>query len=117
MGFQGSRVAGTMDAQTIVRSGIIHAELLHRFNSDLLFLDYPSPEETRQLLTTTGLGNLAKKVGVTLVPEEIDWTQGGIRALETVATRLVIAGFRRDQQNPESASKAPGKLSTQRSRR
>jgi len=95
VGFQGSKTVGTVDAQTIARSGVIHTELLHRFNADLLFLDYPSPEETRRLLATTGLSGLAKKLGVRVIPEEIDWAQGGIRVLETLATQLAIARYRR----------------------
>jgi hypothetical protein len=90
--------------ETIVKSGIISNELLHRFNGDLIFLEYPSLEETRSLLNSSGISSLARRLGVTIGPEAIDWTQGGMRALETVATRLALAYHR---QNPASPTKLP----------
>jgi len=103
MGFQGSMVDVAVDVQTIARSGVIPVELLHRFSGDLLFLEYPSPCETAILLTTSGLADLAKKAGVTITPDQIDWTQGGMRALETLATRLAVAYYRLTEIEPLNA--------------
>lgn len=91
-----------MDA--IMASNLVSRELLNRFNNDIIFLEYPSLEETRCLLDASGISKLAKQLGVKVEPESIDWTHGGMRALETVATRLALAYHR---QNPASLTKQP----------
>ncbi len=91
-----------MDA--IMASNIVSRELLNRFNNDPVFLEYPSLEETRCLLRASGITRLAKQLGVEVEAESIDWAHGGMRALETVATRLVLAYHR---QHPASLAKLP----------
>jgi hypothetical protein len=90
--------------EAIMASNLISSELLNRFNNDPVFLEHPSLAETRCLLDASGITNLAKQLGVTVDPESIDWTHGGMRSLETVATRLALAYHR---QNPASLTKLP----------
>jgi hypothetical protein len=90
--------------EAIVKSRVISPELLHRFNGDPIFLEYPSLDETRNLLNASGISRLARQLGVKVEPESIDWTHGGMRSLETVATRLALAYHR---QNPASLTKLP----------
>ena len=61
-------------------------------------------DETRNLLNSSGISKLATHLGVTIGPEAIDWTQGAMRALEMVATRLALAY---DRQTPASLAKLP----------
>jgi len=91
-----------MDA--IMASNLVSRELLNRFNNDPVFLEYPSLEETRSLLRESGITRLAKQLGVTVEAESIDWAHGGMRSLETVATRLALAYHKR---NPASLNKLP----------
>ena len=90
--------------EAIMASNLISSELLNRFNNDPVFLEYPSLDETRSLLFASGISKLAKQLGVKVEPESIDWTHGGMRALETVATRLALAYHK---QNPASLVKRP----------
>jgi len=90
--------------EAIMSSNLVSRELLNRFNNDAIFLEYPSLEETRCLLNASGITRLAKQLGVKVEPESIDWTHGGMRSLETVATRLALAYHR---QNPASLTKLP----------
>ena len=109
VGFQGSAAAASVDAHDIIQAGVIPSELLHRFNNDILFLKYPTPEETATLLVSTGLATIAKSQGVTLTPEMIYWNNGGIRALETIATRLSVDLYRKQKRNAKVPPDAPVK--------
>jgi hypothetical protein len=62
-----------------------------------VFLLYPTPEETSQLLESTGITALASQVGATISPEQLDWNLGGMRVLENLATRLVIELYKSKQ--------------------
>ena len=104
VGFLGSAASATVEAHDIIQAGVIPSELLHRFNNDLLFLKYPTPEETAKLLVSTGLATMAKAQGVTLTPEMIDWNNGGIRALETIATRLSVDLYRKQKRRTKAQS-------------
>ncbi len=97
LGFHGTPAA--VNVETIASTKIIHAELLHRFNSDVVFVDYPSDDETEQILESTGITALAKQLGVPVSPKDVDWSHGGMRVLETIATRLALRRHqnRRDQ--------------------
>ncbi len=90
LGFLGNQHAKAVDLGAIAKSGMISPELLHRFNGDAVFVDYPTVEETAQLLESSGIARLAKQAGVPITPKEVDWRQGGMRVLETIATRLVL---------------------------
>jgi hypothetical protein len=88
MGFQSDRPsAERVDMAKIAASEMISPELLHRFGEPI-FIDYPTPEETAQLLESTGIASLAK--------------QAGLRVLETLATRLTMALYRSKQPSPTS---------------
>jgi SpoVK/Ycf46/Vps4 family AAA+-type ATPase len=95
VGFQGAQNVGTVDLGAIAKSGIISPELLHRFNGDPIFVDYPSREETAEILESSGIARLARQANTPIAPGDIDWTQGGMRVLETIATRLLLECHRR----------------------
>jgi hypothetical protein len=69
---------------------MISPELLYRFGEPI-FLTYPTREETQLLLESTGIAKLAKQVGIAVTADQIDYTQGGMRVLETLATRVELA--------------------------
>jgi hypothetical protein len=106
VGFLGSMEGSAVTADTIAHSELISPELLHRFSSDLLFLHYPSREETARLLESTGINALAGELGETINPDAIPWKNGGLRVLETIATRLVIARIERDRTTNASSHTA-----------
>jgi len=96
IGFAGAHEDAPVTSETIARSELISPELLHRFCSDLIFLEYPNRnEETACLLESTGIGALARELGETITPDDVDFALGGMRVLESIATRLVIARYRR----------------------
>jgi hypothetical protein len=99
IGFERAGDARAVTADTIARSRLISPEILFRFNSEILFISVPGPVETAQLLESTGINALASELGITIAPEEIQWeNKGGMRVLETLATRLVMARYERDRK-------------------
>lgn len=95
IGFQGGQDVKRVDLGAIAKSGIISVELLHRFCGDPIFVDYPSREETDEILESSGIARLARQANMPIDPAEIDWTKGGMRVLETIATRLLLECHRR----------------------
>jgi len=96
IGFAGAYEDVQVTADAIARSEYISPELLHRFcSSDLIFLQFPNRAETARLLESTGISALARELGETITPDEVDYTKGGMRVLESIATRLIIARHRR----------------------
>ena len=87
-----------VEADAIAQAKLISPELFYRFNSDLIFLSYPTPSETAGLLQETGLALLADQLGLALDPAAVRWENGGMRALETIATRLALEKFRREKE-------------------
>ena len=106
IGFTGPAPARpvAVDQESIARAQLISPELLYRFNSDLILLTYPSLTETAALLRLTGLTALARQLGLPLDPAEVHWEHGGMRALETVATRLALEKLRREKPTPVTLS-------------
>lgn len=98
----------SVDIDTLARSELVSEELLHRFSANLLYLELPSRDELVSLLESTGINALAKELGQTIALEDVNVNHGGIRSLETLATRLVIAMHRRKAGN--AARLAPVKL-------
>jgi hypothetical protein len=99
IGFERAGDARAVTADTIARSRLISPEILFRFNSEILFISVPGSVETAQLLESTGINALARELGITIAPEEIQWeNKGGMRVLETLATRLVMARYERDRK-------------------
>lgn len=103
IGFSGAARGEAVGASSIAASRVISPELLSRFNSDLLFLDYPTPEETEDLLIFSGIDALAAKLGRPIRAADVDWTQGGMRVLETLATRLAVELFNRERAKPKAS--------------
>jgi hypothetical protein len=97
IGFNLCHTEATVDGDLIAQSELISPELLHRFNSDMIFLGYPNREETIRLLKSTGIDSLAAEMNQSIDPATIDWTKGGFRVLEALATRLVLMRDRRHQ--------------------
>jgi hypothetical protein len=96
IGFAGAHENTPVTADAIARSELISPELLHRFCSDLIFLKYPNHhEETARLLESTGISALASELGETITAQNVNFELGGMRVLESIATRLVIARHRR----------------------
>jgi len=106
IGFTGPAPAlpAAVDQDSIARAQLISPELLYRFNSDLIFLTYPSQTETAALLRLTGLTAFARELGLPLDPAEVRWEHGGMRPLETVATRLALEKLRREKPTPVTLS-------------
>ena len=108
IGFSKGGAHRSVDLQEIAASKMISPELLFRFSSDAIFLEYPSPEETEHLLKITGIKALARELGLKVGAEQIKWEQGGIRVLETLGTRLAIAKHRRNRnRKPPSIINSP----------
>ena len=100
LGF-GPRTSGAGDprdlAEEIRRSKAIPTELSARFASDLLFLDYPDADETEHLLGTFGIRELAAEVGVAVSAADVDYQSAGMRALESLKTRLLLLRVRKER--------------------
>jgi hypothetical protein len=95
IGFRSASEVEPVSAEMIEKAELISPELLHRFTSDLIFLNYPDRRETAHLLESSGIGALAREMGQMINPSDVDFTKGGMRALESIATRLAIAWQRR----------------------
>ena len=100
IGFQpGAAPAGRQDTAQIIEairtSKILPTELTARFATDLLVMTYPTREETEHLLEVTGLNALAWDLGVGLSPDDVDYEVAGMRALESLKTRLLLEIVRR----------------------
>ncbi|MEN9404229.1 MAG: hypothetical protein RL091_2932 [Verrucomicrobiota bacterium] len=65
-----------------------------RFNSDLVFLNFPSQSETADLLRETGITALADELGIRVTLDDVVWAKGGMRVLEALATRLTLEKYR-----------------------
>jgi len=102
MGFSSKQPTTPVTGDDIRQSEMISPELLLRFNSDLIFLDYPSKEETPVLLRSAGITAMAEELGITLTQDDVDWQRGGMRVLETLATRLTLAKYRRTRKAARS---------------
>lgn len=87
-----------VDLEALGRAELISPELLYRFNCDVLFLSFPDEVETERMLEETGIGPLARKLGMRVSPKDIDWAHGGVRVLESVLTRLTVEDYRRKSQ-------------------
>lgn len=102
MGFQcGRQPVESVDMAKIAGSEMISPELLHRFGEPI-FIEYPTREETAQLIESTGIASLAAQAGILVSADQINWNQGGLRVLETLATRLTVALYRSKQPGPTS---------------
>ncbi len=85
-----SRVVEDSLQDRITADGRIPDELLLRFNPQLLQLRYPLQAETLEIYEHAGIAALAKAAGVTLNPAHHDWSRGGMRSLEDLATTLML---------------------------
>jgi hypothetical protein len=85
---QGDSRAGA-SSDDIHKARQIPTELLARFNTNLLFLDYPDDRELQDIYRSSGLSDMAARLNYTL-PATLDWPKGGFRILETLATDLCV---------------------------
>lgn len=79
------------------------AELLGRFHTAPVFLDYPDATETREIFERTGIRTLAESTGRQELLERFTWHPFGLRALESLYTDLLLI---QKQQHAESISPA-----------
>jgi ATPase family associated with various cellular activities (AAA) len=78
-------------------------ELLSRFASDLLVLHYPqSTKEKQDLLDAAGLTALGMELGQPVRAEELDLNGLGMRKIESIATRMLLALQRQKGRNVSS---------------
>ena len=104
LGFNAGTGTGQVTMEAIEKHGSISPELLLRFNSDLVFLNYPSQGETADLLRETGITALADELGISVSADDVVWTKGGMRVLETLATRLTLEKHRRGKAAKQAAA-------------
>ncbi len=104
LGFNAGTGTGQVTLDAIEKHGSISPELLLRFNSDLVFLNYPSQGETAELLRETGITALADELGIRVTPDDVVWTKGGMRVLETLTTRLTLEKYRRGKAAKRTAA-------------
>lgn len=104
LGFNAGAVTGQVTMEAIEKHGSISPELLLRFNSDLVFLNYPDAAETGDILRETGITALADELGIRVTPDDVVWTKGGMRVLETLATRLTLEKHRRGKAAKRAAA-------------
>lgn len=98
-GFQATQGA-PVGVEAISESRLICSELLGRFCSELLVLRYPNRDETARLLEVTGINAIARELGQRISPDDVNFEHGGMRALESIATRLAIARHERRGKRP-----------------
>jgi SpoVK/Ycf46/Vps4 family AAA+-type ATPase len=82
------RSPGFVTQEHEIAFGGIPKELRHRFSHAIL-LRYPTAAETAEIYESSGLNKLAASVGVTLYPDQHNWT-GGMRSIERLCTDLLI---------------------------
>ena len=74
----------------IRRAGHIPRELLARFSTELLVLNYPTAAELTVLLESLGINALARAADTTVSADDLDLGVAGMRTLESVVTRLLL---------------------------
>jgi hypothetical protein len=85
--------AADADAAIVVRirrHGHIPRELLARFSTELLVLNYPTPAELAMLLESLGINALARAADTTVSADDLDLDVAGMRVLESLVTRLLL---------------------------
>lgn len=68
----------------------IPAELLARFHRDIILLSYPTPDEIPSLLDAYGLTELAAQAGERIDPKSVDFSKGGMRVFEAMASNYLL---------------------------
>jgi hypothetical protein len=90
MGFGAQAITPTLDATTLNRHGGLPEEVLRRFNSDLLHLEYPTVAELNTLMETDGLLALGMELGQAIDPAQMhaEMTMRGMGVLSSLKTAL-----------------------------
>ncbi|MCC5841424.1 MAG: AAA family ATPase [Opitutales bacterium] len=65
-------------------------EILRRFYADVSFLAYPTPAELRPILKAAGIFDLARQLGETVDPANLDLSGVGMAAIRDLRTRLLL---------------------------
>lgn len=73
-----------------VLHGGFPTELLGRFHDTPIFLSYPDFNETRKILTSLGLADLARGIGREDLIQKFTWAPFGLRKLESLLADLLI---------------------------
>lgn len=92
MGFGTGNNRPTIDSLSdrIRAAQTIPVELMARFHKDLLLLNYPARDEIPELLEAYGLNELAARLGETIDPNSIEFSQCGMRIFEGLASDLLL---------------------------
>ncbi len=109
LGFGGTNAATRVEvrAEDIVAAGLISVELLARFSSDIMIMNYAEPDEVQTLLEATGILALARSCTYTITAEDLDFRRGGFRVIETLYSRLLLLQHR--QSGGPGLGAEPGK--------
>jgi hypothetical protein len=84
---------------------LIAEELRNRFHSGLIELRHPTAAEGRVFLEQNGFVDFARKLQMSSLLEDIDWANGGVRNIESIATELALAAMRAGMlPSPESTA-------------
>lgn len=89
IGFGGSNQENSIEA-LIRETRAIPAELLARFHQDIILLSYPMMDEIPALLDAYGLTALAAQAGEKIDPKSIDFSKGGMRVFEAMASNYLL---------------------------
>lgn len=68
----------------------IPTELLARFHQDIILLSYPAQDEIPGLLDAYGLTELAEQAGEQIDPRAVDFSKGGMRVFEAMASNYLL---------------------------
>lgn len=89
IGFGGPAQENPIEA-LIRETQAIPTELLARFHQDIILLSYPVPDEIPGLLDAYGLTELAAQAGERIDPKSIDFSRGGMRVFEAMASNYLL---------------------------
>ncbi len=91
LGFGAQAGTPTLDASTLNRHGGLPEEVLRRFNSELLHLEYPTVAELETLMDTDGLLALGRELGQAIDPAQMhaDMKLRGMGVLSSLKTSLL----------------------------
>ena len=92
LGFGGFQPKGQLNAMSLHEAGQIPEEILRRFNSEILHIDYPSVAELREILAEERLcemgHSLGREVNAESLRDEMNLT--GMSVLTSLKTELLL---------------------------
>lgn len=107
IGFGRQTAPEALDTATMLSTKTIPAELALRFHPQVLAVTYPTPSETQEIYTKSGLADAAAELGICLDPLTHDWSQGGIRSLEAIWAEVAIRRRKLSSSTQHSVGSIP----------